>query len=317
VLRLLRTFGVVDVVSLLVVALVAFAVAGRLLRPVRLLRETAQRISDTGLDERIPVTGRDELSDLAATFNAMLDRLQTAFDAQREFMDDAGHELRTPITILRGHLELLDAGDPADVEETRALLLDELDRTGRLVDDLVLLAKARRPDFVVPAPVDLGRLLRGVLDKARGLGQRRWQLDEVAEQTAVLDAQRIEQALLQLASNAVRYTPPGGVIAFGCAVEGDTLRLWVRDEGQGVAPEDHQRIFERFGRARSGRGDEGSGLGLSIVQVIAEVSGGTVRLDSRRGAGARFTVELPWVRPGAADRPAVLAGRPAEQGHRR
>lgn len=316
VLGLLRTFAVVDVVALALVALAAGVVVGRLLRPVRLLRETAQRINDTGLDERIEVTGRDELADLAVTFNAMLDRLESAFAGQREFMDDAGHELRTPITILRGHLELLDPADPADVRETRALLLDELDRMSRLVEDLVLLAKARRPDFVVPAPVELPRLVRGVLDKARALGDRRWQLDTAPEGVALFDAQRVEQALLQLASNAVRFTPPGGTVALGAALSGQpgagTVRLWVRDDGEGLAPHDHARVFERFGRASTGRGEAGSGLGLAIVQAIAAASGGRVSVHSRRGAGARFTLELPWVAPdapGPTPVPALTAAR--------
>ncbi len=312
VLALLRTFGLVDVVALLFVAVASFAVASQLLRPVRLLRETAQRISDTGLGERIPVNGRDELSELAHTFNAMLDRLEASFAGQRQFMDDAGHELRTPITILRGHLELLDPEDPADVAQTRALLLDELDRTSRLVEDLSLLAKARRPDFVAPSPVDLARLVRGAQEKARALGDRAWVLDEVTDRTALLDGQRIEQALLQLASNAVRFTRQGGTIGLGCRAEAGTVSLWVRDDGEGIAPEDHERVFQRFGRVETGRGEQGSGLGLAIVSAIAKASGGRVRLDSSRGAGARFTLELPWSSPHAHPHAPAKAGRTAE-----
>jgi signal transduction histidine kinase len=308
-LDLLRTSLLVDVASLVLVALVAWAVAGRLLRPVRLLRETAQRISDTGLSERIPVSGSDELSELARTFNAMLERLEQAFDEQRQFMDDAGHELRTPITILRGHLELLDPADPREVEETRALLLDELDRTSRLVEDLALLATSRRPDFSAPAPLDVGSLVRGALEKARGLADRRWVLDEAPDVDAVLDGQRIEQALLQLASNAVRHTAPGGVVAMGAAASAGTLRIWVRDDGEGIAEQDHERVFDRFGRATAGRGHEGSGLGLAIVRAIAESAGGRVRLDSRRGQGARFTLELPWTAPRALVRAGEDGGR--------
>lgn len=121
----------------------------------------------------------------------------------------------------------------------------------------------------------------------------------MSDRTALLDGQRIEQALLQLASNAVRFTRPGGTIALGCRAEAGTVSLWVRDDGEGIAPKDHERVFQRFGRVETGRGEEGSGLGLAIVSAIAKASGGRVRLDSRRGAGARFSLELPWASPHA------------------
>ena len=153
--------------ALLVVTLGAWSVSGRLLAPVRQLRTTAQEITDTDLSRRIPVEGHDDISDLVRTVNAMLDRLDGAFATQRTFLDDAGHELRTPVTVLRGHLELLDPYDHQDVTTTRELLLDEIDRMSRLVDDLIVLAKAGRPDFLRPAPTDVGVLTDQVLDKAR------------------------------------------------------------------------------------------------------------------------------------------------------
>jgi signal transduction histidine kinase len=223
----------------------------------------------------------------------MLDRLETAFDSQRLLLDDAGHELRTPLTILRGHLELLDPADPADTAATRALALDEVDRMHRLVEDLVTLAKAERPDFVQLAPVDVGRLTDDVLDKARALGQRRWSIDERVEATVWLDAQRITQAWLQLAANAVKFSADGTKVAFGSAVQHGRVRLWVRDEGPGVSPEDSGRIFERFTRGHAGRGVEGSGLGLPIVTAIAEAHGGTIQLRTRLGEGSTFTLDLP------------------------
>jgi len=289
----IRTYAVVAVGSLLLIALVGWVVAGRLLRPLRLLRNTAQRISETDLTQRIPVTANDDVSDLARTFNAMLDRLESAFGTQRQFLDDAGHELRTPITILRGHLELVDPSDPQEVAETRALVLDELDRMSRLVEDLILLAKARRPDFVRTAPVHLGRLTDDVLDKARALGERRWTVDALADVTILGDEQRLTQALLQLAHNAVKFTRPGDAVAVGSASVGETAHLWVRDEGPGVAREDRERIFQRFGRAETGRGIEGSGLGLAIVTAIAEGHGGHVQLDGGTSRGARFTLVIP------------------------
>jgi len=288
-----RTYGVVSLASLLLIAVVGWVVAGRLLAPLRLLGATARRITDSDLSDRIPASGHDDVSELTRTVNQMLDRLETAFDSQRLLLDDAGHELRTPLTILRGHLELLDPADPADTSATRALALDEVDRMHRLVEDLVTLAKADRPDFAQLAPVDVGRLTDDVLDKARTLGQRRWSIDERAEATARLDTQRITQALLQLAANAVKFSAEGTTIAFGSTVRNGRVRLWVRDEGQGVSPEDAERIFERFARGQAGRGVEGSGLGLPIVAAIAEAHAGTVRLTSRPGSGSTFVLDLP------------------------
>jgi two-component system, OmpR family, sensor kinase len=288
-----RTYGLVALASLILIGAVGWLVAGRLLSPLRLLGSTARRITDSDLSGRIPVTGHDDVSELTRTVNAMLDRLETAFDSQRELLDDAGHELRTPLTILRGHLELLDPTDAAEVAATRALALDEVDRMHRLVDDLVTLAKAERPDFARPAPVDVGRLIDDVLDKA--LGTRRWVIDERTEATARLDSQRITQGLLQLAANAVKFSAPDSTIALGSRVADGRVRLWVRDDGQGVSPEDAERIFERFARGHAGRGVEGSGLGLPIVVAIAEAHGGRILLDSRPGQGSTFTLDLPHV----------------------
>lgn len=290
-----RLYGIVAGVSLAVVGVVGWLVAGRLLRPLRLLREAASNISSHDLSLRIPVTGDDDVSDLTRTVNGMLDRLQGAFETQQRFLDDAGHELRTPMTIIQGHLEVLDVSDPSDVVAVRALVLDELQRMARLVDDLIVLAKARRPDFLRPQEVDLDVLLDDTLEKARALGPRTWQLDALAERSILADPQRLTQALLQLAENAVRHTRPDDTVALGAAVTGGTVRLWVRDSGVGIALADQARIFERFGRAGTAqvRGDEGSGLGLSIVGAIAEAHGGTVQVDSAPGAGATFTVVLP------------------------
>jgi signal transduction histidine kinase len=296
-----RQYALVALGSLVLVGLVGWLVAGQLLRPLRLLREAAERISHTDLSLRIPVSGRDDVTELTRTVNAMLDRLDAAFAAQQRFLDDAGHELRTPVTVVRGHLEVLDVRDPEEVAEVRDLALDELDRTGRLIGDLTLLAKARRPDFVRPAPVDLARLTEEVADKASALGPRRWTVEARAEAVVRADQQRLTQALLQLADNAVKHTKDGDQIAIGSAVTRSQARLWVRDQGPGVAPADVERIFERFGRAAAatGRNEEGSGLGLAIVTAIAEAHGGRVGLDSRLGHGATFTLVFPLAGAGS------------------
>ena len=165
---------------LLIASALAWVVAGRVLAPLRALDETARSISETDLTRRIPVTGDDEIGELARTFNAMVDRLERAFASQRAFVSDASHELRTPITIVRGHLELL-GDDPHERRETIALVTDELDRMSRFVNDLLLLAKAERNDFLRIGEVELGALTDELFDKAAGLGRREWALEARAE----------------------------------------------------------------------------------------------------------------------------------------
>ena len=205
----IRTYVVVALLALLAITAFAAMQSGRLLAPLRTLRETADEINDTDLSRRLPETGNDDITALTRTFNRMLDRLEAAFVGQRQFLDDAGHELKTPLTVLRGHLELLDVGNPEEIAETRELLLDEVDRMSRLVGELILLAKSDRPDFVTPRPVDLTGLTVDTLAKARGLGDRTWTLDETASVTVPVDEQRLTQALLQLCDNAVKHTGAG------------------------------------------------------------------------------------------------------------
>ena len=293
------TYALIGFGSLVLIGVVGWQVAGRLLAPIRLVRETAQRITDADLTQRIPVGGNDDISELSRTFNDMLDRLEASMTAQRQLLDDVGHELRTPITILQGHLELQDPRDPADVESVRGIALDELDRMRLLVDDLVLLAKAERPGFVNPSDVEVGQLTDDVLDKARPLGAKRWTVDARAETRWPLDGRRITQAWLQLVANAVKFSEPGSTVAIGSAVRGNELRLWVRDEGTGILPEDQGRIFDRFARGSNGTRAEGSGLGLTIVSAIAAAHGGSVELASAPGAGSTFTVVLTGPEAGA------------------
>ena len=290
---LIRTYAITALLALIVIAGLAAWQAGRLLAPVGRLSETAQEISATDLSRRLPETGNDDITALTRTVNGMLVRLEDAFVGQRQFLDDAGHELRTPLTVLRGHLEVLDQGDPKDVAATRALLLDELDRMSRLVGDLILLAKTGRPDFLDAQPVSLERLTHTVLAKARGLGDRAWRLDGAGEAIVPMDEQRITQAVLQLADNAVKHTEPGDEIAIGSAVGGGRARIWVRDTGPGVPAEDQERVFERFARSEVAEDDEGFGLGLSIVNAIAEAHAGTVSVEDAVPAGACFVISLP------------------------
>jgi len=290
-----RTYAVVAAASLALLAVAAWMISGRLLRPLRILRATADQISDTDLSRRIPVAGRDDLSDLARTFNDMLERLETAFRSQRQLLDDAGHELRTPITIVRGHLELMDPADEQDATETRELALRELDRMHRLADDLVLLAKSEAPDFVRTEPTQIGPLLDNILDHARQLGDRQWRVTERVEAVVAVDRQRVAQAMFQLAANAVKFSDDGSTIHLGAGLHDDEVALWVQDEGIGIDPDAQNRIFDRFAQVTGPRGRPagGSGLGLSIVAAIAAAHGGRVTVDSEPGQGSRFTLLLP------------------------
>ncbi|MEU6704560.1 sensor histidine kinase [Streptomyces wuyuanensis] len=289
-----RTLLAISGVALLMTTGIGWAVAGRILAPVRVVRATAAQLTEQDLTRRIPVEGNDDIAALAETFNGMLDRLERAFAAQRQFVDDAGHELRTPITIVRGHLELM-GDEPGEREETVRLVTDELDRMSRIVEDLLLLAKAERPDFVSPEPVQLGELTADVFVKARALGERDWVLDGVADREAVLDPQRVTQAMVQLAQNAVQHTVPGQRVRIGSRDLGDRLEVYVADSGPGVQDRDAQVIFERFrrGTARRGSRTSGAGLGLSIVKAIAEGHrGGRVELRPTEGGGATFVLVL-------------------------
>lgn len=281
----------VALLSLLIVGLVGWLVAGRLLLPVRVLASRARRIGREDISERIPITRSDDLGEMTGSVNAMLDRLEGAFRAQDQLIHDVSHELRTPLTIVRGHLEVLDVGDREDVVATRELTLDELQRMNRVVDDLTTLAQAELPEFVQPKPIELGTLTDEVYDKARGLGQRRWLIDSRAEETALLDRERLTQAWLQLAANAVKFSPPDSVIAMGSSVSEGTIRLTMRDQGQGIGAEDMERIFQRF--ARTDTTAAGSGLGLAIVDAIAVAHGGRTEVESVQGAGATFAIVLP------------------------
>lgn len=284
-------YAAVSLLSLGVVAIVGGAIAGRLLHPVAVLASSARQIGRDDLSERIPVTGKDDLAEMTKAVNEMLDRLQQSFQAQDQLIHDVSHELRTPLTIVRGHLEVLDVGDRDDVTSTRALTLDELNRMNRVIDDLTTLAQAGRPDFVQRAPTDIGTLTDEVYDKALALGRHRWIVESRAEGAARVDRERLTQAWLQLAANAVKFSAPGSVIALGSELTAEEIRIFVRDQGQGIAPEDQDRVFERFGRTDSSK--PGSGLGLPIVAAIAQAHGGRVDLDSATGVGARFTVVIP------------------------
>src|ERR687895_1849270 len=286
----------VNIGVLVLASMLAWVIAGRVLQPLRLLRDTARSISESDLTRRIPVEGDDELADLARTFNEMVDRLEEAFASQKSFISDAGHELRTPITIIRGHLDVM-GDDPEERRETLDLVADELDRMSRLVNDLLLLAKASRPDFLQPETVDLDDLTRELFAKASALAQRDWRLASVGTGRIVADRQRITQALMNLSQNAVTHTLTGDAVELGSELRNGRVRFWVKDTGPGVPQHEQARIFERFVRLDRAPAGEGAGLGLAITRAVAEAHGGRIELDSRPGEGARFTVIIPTEPP--------------------
>ena len=282
----------VNIGVLLLASLLAWVIAGRVLAPLRLLRDTARSITESDLTRRIPVQGEDELADLARTFNDMVDRLEEAFAIQKAFISDAGHELRTPITIIRGHLDVM-GDDPEERRETLELVDDELDRMSRLVNDMLLLAKANRPDFLQPETMDLEDVTHELFAKASALAERDWRLAGVGSGRIVADRQRLTQALMNLSQNAVTHTREGEAVELGSEFRNGTARLWVKDTGPGVPEGEQQRIFERFVRLGTAPSGEGAGLGLAITRAVAEAHGGRVELDSRPGDGARFTLIIP------------------------
>jgi two-component system OmpR family sensor kinase len=282
----------VSIVVMLLASLFIWLAAGRAMAPLQALARTARRISETDLSRRIPVQGNDEIALLGRTLNAMLDRLETAFADQREFLADVSHELRTPITVIRGHLETL-GDDPWERQEAIVVIQDELDRMNRFVDDLLLLVRAARPDFLRLEPLDLDLLTHGVFSKARLLADRSWVLDGTGIGLISGDPQRLTQAIMNLAANAANHTGPGEPVWIGSSLRGSEARIWVRDEGPGIPAEEQLLIFERFARSQTVRGRGGAGLGLAIVKAIAVAHEGWVELESEIGSGARFTIVLP------------------------
>jgi two-component system, OmpR family, sensor kinase len=278
---------------LLLASAAAWLIVGRSLAPVRDIAATAWSISESDLTRRVDVRGSDEAAAMAQSFNSMLDRLETSFRGQQEFIQDAGHELRRPLTVCRGHLAFI-GDDPDEQHVTVALALDELDRMGRTVDELQLLAELEQPNFIRPETFELGAFTQDLLAGARVLAPRKWLFEQGEDGQLLADRFRLTQAVMNLVQNAVQHTAPDDFVTIGSSASDGEARIWVRDTGPGILLSDRERIFERFTRGRSTyRENPGSGLGLAIVRRIAEAHGGRVELESRLGVGSTFTVVLP------------------------
>jgi signal transduction histidine kinase len=225
----------------------------------------------------------------------MMNRLEASFVSQRHFINDVSHELRTPITIIRGHLELIDIDQASGIEqETIDLVIDEIDRMSRLVDDLSLLAKSERPDFLLLETIDAEFFLDTLSAKIQALAHRNWQFQGKLTGTFVGDRQRLTQAVMNLAQNAVQHTHESDRITLGASLCNRELRIWVEDTGEGIDLCEQERIFERFTRVKnSHRRSDGSGLGLSIVRGIVEAHRGLIQLQSQPGTGSTFMIVIP------------------------
>ncbi|MEM9134168.1 MAG: HAMP domain-containing sensor histidine kinase [Actinomycetota bacterium] len=284
-----------------VLAVVAFGsgwvLSGWTLSPMRRMTTVARDISANELSRRIELEGPDdELKDLADTFDEMLDRLQASFEDQRRFVQDASHELRNPLAVTRTNLELVlddpDAG-PDDLRHAAQIAHNSTGRIGNIVDQLLEQARTGVPS-TASGPVDLQEVVNGVAaDQQAAAAARDLAILVDAPESLVVhgDGPALRRALTNLVANAVRLTPAGTSVSVAIGTEADWALIRVVDEGPGIAPEDQDRIFERFWRG--GDGTKGLGLGLSIVRQIAERHGGRVELVSEPGVGSAFTLRLP------------------------
>ncbi len=271
------------------------------LRPLELVTTETRAIGPAELGKRLTrPTGQAEVTDLADSINRMLERVDRAHRALESFTADASHELRTPLTHLRAQVQWASAEERSEAEMREALMAmeRELERTAKMVDELLLIARGENQQLALArAPFDL----KGVVEEVKEITEamatgRELEVRSTATESAwaVGDADRTRHILLNLASNAVRYTPSGSV-TFSLRKNGDVVGASVRDTGPGIAPEHVERIFDRFFRIDQSRSRElgGTGLGLAIARLFAELQGGHITVETVPGAGSTFTVWLP------------------------
>ena len=301
-LRFLLVMGAVLPLGLLLATVGGWVLARRALKPVDEMTQAARRISGEYLAGRLQETGTgDELDRLAKTLNDMLVRLDDSFRQTRQFSADAAHELQTPLTILKGEIEVA-LRSPRSPEEYRGVLtsnLEEIDRISSLVQGLLLLARADRGVLRLDLlPVKLQELLAEVGDQMRRLAENQGVklTYGVVEPAAIQgDREHFKRLLVNLMDNAIKYTPAGGRVTLSLRCDGKRAQVGISDTGMGLTMDEQGQIFNRFYRAaeaRSLRGG-GAGLGLSIAQSIAVAHGGRIEVESTPGQGSTFTVSLP------------------------
>lgn len=279
--------------------------ANQALFPVDRLTRAAEEIEAGDLAKRVQVPAKmDELGRLAVTFNRMIARLQAAFERQRQFTADASHEMRTPLAVMRGDIEIALRRDRKP-EEYRSVLtsnLEEIIRLSHLVEDLLMLARADAGQSLLQCePMDLAELCAQVTEYLSPLAEEKGQRllytpPEITPLKISGDAQRLKQMLLNLLDNAVKYTPANGSIRLRLMQDQHDAILSLSDTGRGIPEEDLSHIFERFfrhSRSTSDKTVQGFGLGLSIVKWIVDSHGGKISAASTQGQGTTFTVKLP------------------------
>lgn len=294
---LVRSLVLTAPVVVAVLALLVWLLVGRTLRPVEEIRAEVGEIGATGLHRRVPVPGTgDEVADLARTMNEMLDRIEHGVERQRRFIDDASHELRSPLTRIRSELEV-DLAHPAgaDPQATHRSVLEEVDGLQALVDDLLLLARRDAGGRRTDEPVDLAELVVEEVHRgARAPGEGPTVAAAPVEAATVRgDPGQLGRVVRNLLDNAVRHAT--SAVAVALRVEGDEAVLVVTDDGPGIPAERVEEAFERFTRLDEARSadDGGTGLGLAIVRDVVEGHGGSVTIDPEHRSGARLVVRLP------------------------
>ena len=286
--------------------LLALLLSYTLMRPVRELTQAAHRLGEHDLSQRVRVSGKDELAELALSFNSMADSLQQAEDSRRALTADIAHELRTPLAVQRANLEALQDGVYPLTPENLAPVLEQNLLLTRLVDDLRTLALADAGQLTLErTPTDLPALVHRIVERFQSqAAARSINLQFINSstgpktQTLNLDPQRIEQILANLLSNALRYTPDAGQISvhlMPVTAAPVGVQITVHDSGSGIPTEALPQVFERFYRAdRSrSRAEGGSGLGLAIARQLAEAQGGSLTAANHPQGGAVFTLTLP------------------------
>lgn len=295
--RLLRVMVAVSVVALLLSFMVGSVIAGQALQPIDVISNAAKQITAADdLSKRITYDGPpDELGELTTTFNATLERLERLFLVQRRFVADVSHELRTPLTTMQGNLDLMKrlGNDPVSLEA----IAGEVKRMTRLVGDLLLLAQADSGRIPLrEAWVDLDSLLIEVFNQTKVMANGvEMKVEEVHPVRVLGDSDRLKQLLLNLVTNAIKYTREGGKVTLSVTERDGAAHIVVADTGIGIPPEDLPHIFDRFYRVDKARDRKmgGFGLGLSIVSWIVEAHRGKITAHSELGKGTTFTVQLP------------------------
>ena len=295
-------FIAVGLGALLLSVAIAIWLANVISRPLRRMAAVASAVDSGDLSHRIDYEGDDEVGVLAEAFNHMLDRLEAGFRLQRDFVSDASHELRSPLTVLRGRIELLadHAGDRPAVEAEKNELMREVRRMERLSDDMLTLAKAERGGLVHRRRVRVDDFVEDLRRDLPLLGSRHYSVESSLHGDLDADPDRLAQVLRNLVSNAVSHTTADGHIDIAIASENGSAVFAVSDDGSGIEPDQLVRIFDRFHRTDEGRSraEGGSGLGLAIVRAIVEAHGGSITAESPPGQGATFRFSIPGYRSG-------------------